>query len=119
MNTWDKGLKKNCHILIPIIMIYLLTISYYPQLFKFFGNEYYQLLSLIVILGLHFWKPTLSWTFGILFLLTYRFYHQTQFIKEAFFQKSSLPPEKTKEDIDTDIKHKLTEQELSVIQNIR
>lgn len=116
----NKDLKKYCHILIPIIVVYLLFVSYYPKVFKFFGNEYCQLLMILIILYLHFKNKPLSWILGILFLLTYKFYNNTSFIKEAFFsQKSSLPPDITQEEIDVDIKKQLTKHESGVIQNIK
>lgn len=115
----NKELKKYCHILIPIITTYLILISYYPKLFKFFGNMYCQLLMIIIIIYLHFKYPPLSWLLGVLFLLTYKFYNETSFIREAFAQKSSLPPEKTPEDVAVDIKKLLTKHEASVIQNIK
>jgi len=116
----NKELNKYSHIFIPLIICYLLLISYHPKIFKSFGNQYCQLLFLIIVMGLHFWIPSVSWFLGILFLLTYKCYNETSFITEAFFsQKSSLPPEKTQEDIDLDIKQQLTKHEISVIQNIK
>jgi uncharacterized membrane protein len=109
--------KYNCYF-IPLITGYLLLLSYQPQLFKFFGNDYYQLLLLVSILYIYFKCPSIGWLLGILFLLTYRSYHETQFIKEAFTQKFSLPPKKKITDIQYEINKELTKDEESVIQSI-
>lgn len=110
---------KNTKYLIPFITLYLLLLSYNPKLFKFFGNDYYQLIMVIGVLSLYFWNRDMAWICGVIFLITYRCYHETQFIKEAFTQQIPLPPEKTEEDIKDEIKYQLTQQEDSVIQTIK
>lgn len=115
---WNKDLKKNCHYIIPIFITYLMVISYHPEWFYFFGSQYCQLVMLTVIIVCHKWSPTISWVLGILFVMTYKFYYQTEFIQEAFSQKFVLPKEKDEEMIDEDIKRKLSEDEMGLIEKI-
>jgi hypothetical protein len=88
-------------------------------MFKFFGNEYCQLLMVLSVLFIYFYYPSIGWLLGILFLLTYKSYNNTQFIKEAFTQKEIKQPEKTLENIQNDIKRELTKNESSVIDTIQ
>lgn len=113
-----KSVKQYSNYIIPLITLYLLFLSYNPKLFKFFGNDYCQLIMVSIILIMYFKYPEISWIIGIMFLITYKSYHETQFIKEAFTQQFSLPPEKTEEDIKVDIDKELTKEESSVIQTI-
>lgn len=114
-----KELKKYSKYLIPLLTAYLLLLSYNPKLFKFFGNDYCQLILVIGILTLYFWNPNISWILGVVFLITYRCYHETQFIKEAFTQQFAMTPEKSLNDVQDDIKRELTKEESSVIQTIQ
>ena len=119
MNKYNiMDIKKYSCYFIPIITLYLIILSYYPQLFKFFGDDYCKLLMLLSIFFIYYKYPSMGWLIGALFLLTYRCYNETYFIKEAFSQKHALPPEKTKRDIKYDINKELTKEETSVIQTI-
>ena len=117
-----ENLKKYSKYLIPLLTAYLLFLSYHPKLFKFFGNDYCQLIMVITIIALYYWNPSISWILGIMFLITYRCYHETQFIKEAFTQTQTqqfaLPPEKTDDDVRDEIDKQLTKEESGVIQTI-
>lgn len=112
------NIKKYSCYFVPIITMYIILLSYYPQLFKFFGNDYCQLLMILGIFYIYYKNPSFGWLIGVLFILTYRCYHETQFIKEAFSQKHALPPEETHRDIQRDVDKELTKEEESVIQTI-
>lgn len=115
----DKQIQKHGYVILPIIAIYLLILSYYPNFFKFFGNEYCQLLMLIFIMTLYYYKPVIAWVLGIMFVMTYKVYYQTLFIQESFSQKFSDPEnEENDNKIDENIKRSLTEEEASVIAKI-
>jgi hypothetical protein len=114
-----KDIQKYSKYLIPLLTAYLLLLSYNPKLFKFFGNDYCQLIMVVGIITLYYWNPSIAWVCGVVFLITYRCYHETQFIKEAFSQQFPLPSQPTENDVKDEIKHKLTEEEDSVIQTIQ
>lgn len=110
--------KYSCYF-VPLITGYLIILSYYPKLFKFFGDDYCQLLMILSIFYVYYKVPSVGWLLGVLFLLTYRSYHETQFIKEAFtIHKNTLPPGKSTIDVQHDIDKELTKEEESVIQTI-
>jgi hypothetical protein len=114
-----NDIKKYTKYFIPILTIYLLILSYYPKMFKFFGNEYCQLLMVLSVIFIYFNYPSMGWLLGIIFLLTYKSYHNTQFIKEAFTQKEIRKPEKTLNNTQDEIKRELTKNESSVIETIQ
>lgn len=96
-----------------------MILSYYPKLFKFFGNDSCQLLMLLCIFYVYYKNQYCGWILGVLFLLTYKSYHETQFIKEAFvIHKATLPLNNTVSDIQHDIDKELSKEEESVIQTI-
>ena len=113
------NIKKYSCYFVPLITAYLIILSYYPKLFKFFGDDYCQLLMILGIFYVYYKVPSVGWLLGVLFLLTYRSYHETQFIKEAFsIHKDTLPLPKDKLEIQHDIDKELTKEEESVIQTI-
>ena len=112
-------MKQYMIIYVPIITCYLLFISYYPKYFKFFGNEYCQFLMVLSVLGCHLWKPEIAWIFGVLFVMTYKFYYDTKLIQESFTSTFTLPKEESEEEVNEDIKNTITEDESSVIHKIK